>query len=507
MPLLLWMTYALALLSTPPEATAPSALSVDELKVQLASLLHEPALRRAKVGLDIVRLDTQTQIFGYREKVPLIPASNVKLVTTAAALEYLSPDFQFFTNVYGQMGRDGRIQGDLFLQGDGDPYLIPERVWYLASRLSFLGLEEITGDIVVDDSYFAGDRMANGWIEDRTSSAYMAPAGAVSVGFNAVMVHVAPATHAGELAHLFVDPVSDYASVRNNVRTVSHGRTNVQVSVVPDGHGQSVIHVAGRIKVGEAGRAFWRRIDNPPIFAGSVLKNALKQVGIKFSGKIRQGHVTDDATHLLQYGSPRLAELLNPLNKYSNNFMAMQLGLALGAKRYGTPGTWDKAHRAIDAFLIDDVKLVPKSFQINNASGLHSVNRLTPAQITQLLTHMYGRPQSFYEYATSLAVGAGSGTLQDRMLHSPAAHVVRAKTGTLSEASALSGYVVSQDRIWIAFSFLINDYRHLHDIWNAQDKLAALLAQTHLGAGSLPGTAEAAHVADPMPMPSSQVSP
>lgn len=501
MPLLFWMTCALAFLSTPPAASAPAALSVDELKVQLASLLHEPALRRAHVGLDVVRLDTQQQVFGYRENVPLIPASNVKLVTTAAALDALSPDFQFFTNVYGNMGRDGRIAGDLFLQGDGDPYLIPERVWYLASRLSFLGLQQVLGDIVVDDSYFDGDRMANGWVEDRSSAAYMAPAGAVSVGFNAVMVHVAPSTQVGDLAHLFVDPVSDYAGVHNTVRTVAHGRTHVQVSVVPDGHGQSVIHVSGRIKAGDAGRAFWRRIDNPPMFAGSVLKNALKQVGIQFSGKIRQGRVPSDATHLLQYGSPRLAELLNPLNKYSNNFMAMQLGLALGAKRYGAPGTWDKAHRAIDGFLTETVKLVPKSFQINNASGLHSVNRLTPQQITQLLIYMYGQPQSFYEYATSLAVGAGSGTLQDRMLHSPAAHVVRAKTGTLSEASALSGYVVSADKIWLAFSFLINDYRHLHDIWDAQDKLAALLAQTELGALQKPWVQSGAPAAPTLSAP------
>lgn len=452
----------------------------DSLSHAMAQLLDDPALRRAKVGVEVVRIDDGTQLYAHAADNRMIPASNVKLLTTAAALAYLTPDFQFYTDVFGQMDANGRIAGDLTLRGDGDPYLIPERIWYLASRLSFLGVHEIAGDIIIDDSYFAGDRMALGSDQDRTSAAYMAPAGAVSVGFNALMVHVVPAIIAGQPAHVTIDPMSLYGTVRGTVHTVATGRTNVQVSVVPDGTKGSIVQVSGRIRLGDAGRAFWRRIDNPPVFAGHVMKSALQQVGVSVGGGVRAGTVSPGTPRLLQYSSPRLAELLVPLNKYSSNFMAMQVALALGAKRFGAPGTWDKAHRAIEAFLADDVQIPRGSYVLNNASGLHDVNGLSPHQIVQLLSYMQRQPQMSYEYVTSLAVGAGSGTLQDRMLASPASHLVRAKTGTLTQASALSGYVTTRDHHTLAFSFLVNHYRHIHEVWAAQDKFAALLADLNL---------------------------
>lgn len=444
-------------------------------------LLDEPALRRAKVGVEVVRVEDGAQLYTHAAETRFIPASNVKLLTTAAALAYLSPDFQFYTDVFGQMDANGRVTGDLIVRGDGDPYLIPERIWYLASRLSFLGVREVAGDIVVDDSYFQGERMALGSEQDHTSAAYMAPSGALSVGFNALMVHVVPAVIAGEPARVSIDPMSNYGTVRGTVHTVATGRSSVQVSVVPDTHAGSIVQVSGRIRVGDAGRAFWRRVDNPPIFAGHVMRSALGQVGIRVAGGVRTGTVPAGTARLLQYSSPRLAELLVPLNKYSSNFMAMQVALALGAKRFGAPGTWDKAHRAIEAFLADDVQIARGTYVLNNASGLHDVNGLSPHQIVQLLSYMQRQPQMSYEYVTSLAVGASSGTLQDRMLASPASHLVRAKTGTLTQASALSGYVTTRDHHTLAFSFLVNHYRHIHEIWAAQDKFAALLADLNLG--------------------------
>jgi D-alanyl-D-alanine carboxypeptidase/D-alanyl-D-alanine-endopeptidase (penicillin-binding protein 4) len=452
----------------------------ENLHAAMGVLLDTPALRRAEVGIEVVRVDDGTVLYSHAGDTKRVPASNVKLFTTAAALSYLSPDFQFFTDIHGQIDANGRIGGDLVLRGDGDPYLIPERIWYLASRLSFLGVREVAGDIVVDDTYFAGPRMALGSEQDHSSAAYMAPAGAVSVGFNAIMVHVLPAVASGQPAHIAIDPASNYGTIRGQVHTVSTGRTSVQVSVTPDGATGSVVQVSGRIRVGDPGRAFWRRIDNPPIFAGQVLRSALTQVGIAVHGGVRTGALLPGTPRLLQYSSPRLAELLGPLNKYSSNFMATQVALALGAKRFGAPGTWAKAHRAIEAFLADEVQIPRGSYSLNNASGLHDVNAVTPHQVVQLLTYMQRQPQMSFEYINSLAVGAGSGTLQDRMLASPASHLVRAKTGTLAIASALSGYVTTRDQQSLAFAFLINHYSRIHDVWAAQDKFAALLADLNL---------------------------
>lgn len=471
----------LALASLPAKPAARAELHPHaNLARAMASLLDEPALKRAKVGIEVVRLDDGKQLYAHAAEHRFIPASNVKLFTTAAALAYLTPDFQFFTDIFGQMDANGRVVGDLTLRGDGDPYLIPERIWYVASRLAFLGLREVAGDIVVDDSYFAGERMAIGSSQDRSSAAYMAPSGAVSAGFNAVMVHVVPARVAGQPAQVRIDPMSDYGCVRGIVHTVATGRSNVQVSVVPDSRKGSLVQVSGRIRLGDTGRAFWRRIDDPALFAGQLMRQALQQVGIVVGGSARAGSLNAATPRLLQYDSPRLAELLVPLNKYSSNFMATQLALALGAKRFGAPGTWDKAHRAIEAFLAEDVQMAAGSYVLNNASGLHDVNELSPHQIVTLLRHMQRQATMSYEFVTSLAVGAGSGTLQDRMLDSPASHLLRAKTGTLSQASALSGYVTTRDHSTLAFSFLVNHYERIHDIWAAQDKFAALLANLDL---------------------------
>lgn len=274
----------------------------------------------------------------------------------------------------------------------------------------------------------------------------------------------------------------------------------MQVELWPEGT-RSAVRVSGQIAIGDPGRSFWRRVDNPPQFAGEVLKAALNQWGVAVAGRVRQGAVPADMPLVHTALSPPLRELLAPLNKYSNNFMAMQLALVMGAERAGKPATWAKSHAAIAAFMRDEVGIDAASYSLHNASGLHSVNRLTADQLVAVLAHMHARPAMSVEYINSLAVAAGSGTLQDRMLGTPAAHQVRAKTGTLAQASALSGYTQTAQGVPLAFSLLVNNYRHISDVWAAQDRIASALAMLNVGpvaprlastqAGPAPGQAVA----------------
>jgi D-alanyl-D-alanine carboxypeptidase/D-alanyl-D-alanine-endopeptidase (penicillin-binding protein 4) len=208
-----------------------------------------------------------------------------------------------------------------------------------------------------------------------------------------------------------------------------------------------------------------------------VLRCALLQVGIRVHGDVVRSTAARPGMPLLYTAqSPPLAELLGPLNKYSNNFMAMQLALVLGAHMFGAPATWPKAHRAITTFMAQQVGVPTASYTLANASGLHSLNRLSAAQLVRLLRHMQRQPALATEFTASLAVAAGSGTLQERMLGARAAHIVRAKTGTLTRASALSGYATAANGVPLAFSILVNDYAHLAAVWAAQDALAEALA-------------------------------
>ena len=166
-PRLWWPALAVAWASPAPAAAGAGdaplpATAQAQVEGLLAPLLQDRALSRASVGLVVQRLSDAQVLFAHRPDGLLVPASNVKLITTATALTVLGPDYQFATEVYGDIGRDGRIAGDLYVKGFGDPYLVPERLWQLASRLRYLGLTEVAGNLVVDDSFFAGDARAAG---------------------------------------------------------------------------------------------------------------------------------------------------------------------------------------------------------------------------------------------------------------------------------------------------------------------------------------------------------
>jgi D-alanyl-D-alanine carboxypeptidase/D-alanyl-D-alanine-endopeptidase (penicillin-binding protein 4) len=487
-----------------PQAPVSLGQELAEVSADLTAVVQDRGLAGAKVSLAVMRLRDARMLFEHRSEQLLVPASNIKMITAAAALQHLTPDYQFPTEIYGQLDSQGCVTGDLLLKGYGDPYLVPERMVYLASRLAMAGVKRIAGDLVVDDSYFSGPRLAFGSEQDSSGSAYMAPTGAVSVGFNALQIHILPGATAGAAARVLLDPPSAYAAVQGHVQTTARGRGSVSVEVeqvcsaaapaagIGPTCGDDTVRVAGHLQVAAVPRAFWRRINEPARFAGEVFKTALTQVGIEVPGRVRQG-VLDPATasvKLVEYASPRLAELVGPLNKYSNNFMAAQIALGLGAHVYGAPGTWEKGKKAIEAFLTQQVGLAPGSYSLGNASGLHEVNSFTAGQMVQLLHYVHTQPRLWPEFVNSLAVAGGLGTLHDRMAEGPAAGILRAKTGTLAGACALSGYVTDRSGEALAFSFLVNGFHSLSGVWRAQDRLGEALASLCL-AGPCPESAAA----------------
>lgn len=449
---------------------------------ELDAILSSPAFIDASVGLEVRDASTEALLYRHHSDVPLIPASNMKLISTAAALHYLGPGYRFSTDVYGNLDRNGTVRGALHIKGNGDPWLVPERLWLLANRLYYRGVRQIRGDITVDDSYFAGPRLANGWQQDRTSFAYMAPTGAVSVGFNTVLVHVYPGGSDGSPARVLLQPPQAYLRVDNSAVTTSSGRSALTIDVEAEGK-RSVLRVRGKISVREKGRGYYRRIDNPPLFAGEALKAQLIKLGIKVRGKVRIAQTeTDDLERIARLTSPRLSELIDTINKRSNNFMAEQVALATGAAVLGAPGTWEKAELAIGHFLADEVGLNSTGFQVKNASGLHDVNRFSPQDFVSLLSYMSKRPRLTTEFIGSLSVAGAVGTLAGRMRETEARGMLRAKTGTLSVASSLSGYVHAHSGELLAFSFIVNSYKvPIAEIWAAQDEIGVTLANFDSG--------------------------
>jgi D-alanyl-D-alanine carboxypeptidase/D-alanyl-D-alanine-endopeptidase (penicillin-binding protein 4) len=186
---------------------------------------------------------------------------------------------------------------------------------------------------------------------------------------------------------------------------------------------------------------------------------------------------------IAQLASPPLGELIDRVNKHSNNFMAEQIALATGAQVFGPPGNWEKTGRAFERFLTE-VGLPAGSYQIRNASGLHDVNRMTARQLVAVLSYMHHHPRLAPEFLASMSVAGAAGTLSNRMQDTDAAGVLRAKTGTLSVASALSGFVTAKRGEVLAFSLIVNNFAApVADVWAAQDEIGAVLAawDTHCG--------------------------
>jgi D-alanyl-D-alanine carboxypeptidase/D-alanyl-D-alanine-endopeptidase (penicillin-binding protein 4) len=345
------------------------------------------------------------------------------------------------------------------------------------NRLKHLGLRKVEGSEVVDDSYFEGVPYAEGLEEDASDGAYMAPAGAFSIGFNTITVHIRPHHTVQQPAHITLDPVSHNATLTGSINTVSHQKTRLQVGISPLGKAY-LVRVSGVINIDEDERIVWRKIEHPSWYAGSILKEFLQNQGIAVEGDVKVEKAPTDTPLMYTYHSPALHEIIGSLNRFSNNFVANQIAFAAGAHVLGPPASWEKGQQVIADYLEKHVGLDQKSYVLANASGLHSVNRMSAFQLVKILEHMHHNPQTGPEFISSLAVAGHSGTLRKRMRGTAAEGRLRAKTGTLSSASALAGYVTTQDGDLLAFAFIVNAPRiHASHIHTLQDTLGVALAE------------------------------
>lgn len=463
--------------SAEPPTEAPfQSLTLTDYQDHIRQLLNAPGLDGSTTGLIIKRPGDVENLFAHNADTALVPASTIKLFTTALALDTLGADYRFITEVSGELSPDGHtVEGDLYIKGYGDPWLVPERLWMLGQHLKATGVRQIKGDVVADSSFFAGSQNASGVEQDTSSKAYMAPAGALSVGFNAVKVHIRPNREVDQPATVYLQPSTPTLVVEGSIKTVATGRSSYSIEIHPRGD-TNVVVLSGVIRAKQNPHQVWRRITNPALHGAAIFRDLLNETGVKVLGTSREGVTPEGLPLLTQIESPRLADLVSKVNKFSNNFMASQLSRVVGAHVYGAPGSSTKGRKALQRFLQSHLELAPESYTINNASGLHDVNRVTPAQVVKLLEHFNSAPRLRIEYLNSLAVSGGTGTLEDRMTEERSHGLIRAKTGTLAIASALSGYAFNPEGELLLFSVITNHYKHgIKAVLKMQNQLGEFL--------------------------------
>ncbi len=399
----------------------------------------------------MVRLDDGFELYRNRAERPLNPASNQKLLTAAAALRRLGPTFRAVTRVEGTIER-GRV-GELLVRASADPSMGYAALGFLAESLALRGVDRVDR-IVIDESYFDDELLPPAFDQQpRESSSFRAAIAAFSVNRNSYVVHVGPGPEVDAKARVRVLN-EQYVRVDNRAVTTAGGPPKLRIDHALEKDGRLLVRVDGPIPIRNRTLYYRRRVPDPRAYAAALLVRALRKAGVDGALEVARGPVDAEAPRIGQIASPPLSTLLYSVGKWSDNFTAEML-LKIMAAETERPGTSARGVVIVREELAK-MGVDTEGLAMVNGSGLFDGNRVAPRHITETLVAAYRDPSIRAEYVAHLAVAGSDGTLKSRLTDLPHPRMVRAKTGTLRDVIALSGYVLGKPGRSVAFSFLAN---------------------------------------------------
>ncbi|TDD47779.1 D-alanyl-D-alanine carboxypeptidase/D-alanyl-D-alanine-endopeptidase [Nonomuraea terrae] len=457
--------------SSPAVALDPTA-GVADLTQDINQILSDSRLTIARAGVVVKSAQTGEDLYATDAGKLLTPASNTKLFTSAAAAETLGLDYRFPTTVLNAGRKAGSVlTGDLVLRGTGDPTMLAEDYDALAAQVAKAGVKLVTGRLVADDTWFDGQRLGNDWAWDDETAYYAAPISALTASpdrdYDAGSVIVAVSAEDGKVK-VTATPPTDYLEIVNQATTGNE--TDV---LIERRHGTRTVVITGTVA---DSYQEWVAVDDPTAYASTLFRAALKKHGVKVLGPTVTGAAPEGAGELARHESMTLGELLVPFMKLSNNIHAEILTKAMGRKA-ANQGTWAAGLKVVTDFARANGAQV---INMRDGSGLSRRDGFSPASIAQFLTAVRGKPW-FPTWYESLPVAGNAerfvgGTLRSRMRNTPAADNVRAKTGSLTGVTALSGYVTSADGEPLVFSIMLNQYLSASPK-DIEDQIAVRLAR------------------------------
>lgn len=443
------LALALALL-----VSAPVSAQRDEsaLRARLSELVQRAGLGD-EIGIVVADTADGRRLYTLNPNTPRNPASNMKLVTAATALVELGADYRMRTTLAGQLAPDGGVE-TLVLRGEGDPTLEFGDLLAMARRLVELGVRRVD-NIAVDGSYFDDQQLPPAFDQQpHEVAAFRAAVGAVSVDRNAYELRVAPGPALDAPASVILR-CPDYFALEASVTTTATGTASVNAEQKARGE-QLALKVSGSVPLGIRGVSYERRVETPLSFAGQCLRAALRSQRVTGAMRVRVGDVPAGMPLLIGHESEPLSVILGPVGKNSDNFYAEMLLKVIGAHANRRPGSSALGAERAQAEL--ERAGVPKgAAKIVNGSGLFRGGAIAPEHLVSLLLRMYDDASVRAEYIAHLAVAGTDGTLKNRLNDITKPRIVRAKTGTLDDVIALSGYVLGKEpERALAFSFLFN---------------------------------------------------
>lgn len=432
------------------------------LEERLRPLVNQGLAQRSNSSVMIAEVESGRVVASENPARKVIPASNLKLVTTAAALDLLGEDFEFRTtlSIRGSV-EAGVLSGDVLLRGSGDPTMglrfyeggATEVLSELGIALRREGIERIEGDVIIESGYFDERWVHPTWPADQLVYWYEAPVSAPAIQEGTVIVRVSPGPP-GQPGIVELEPPNALLAIENHSVTQRRGR-GVFVGRKP---GTNMVLVRGNVRPGSGPTTIPVTVMNPLAYVSHVFYQALLDTGVQPAHRpvvtARDPH--DDWKEVDAIDTP-LAVAIYVVNKQSQNHFAEQILKTIGAE-VKRNGSWEAATEVVQKWMRDQVGTDPAGFSIVDGSGMSRANRMSAEAFVDLLRYMW-RNDSRMVFITSMPYsGERSSRLRRRLNREPYARNVYAKTGYISKVVSLSGYVRGRSGTMYAFSILFNDF-------------------------------------------------
>lgn len=451
-------------------------VTTENLSQKLDSLTSSSFFDTAAVSIDIYDLTANKILYEERNKLLLRPASNMKVLTTSAALLFLDKDYAFETSLYYDGNIiDSTLYGNLYFVGGCDPDFTTPDLKILISPINELGINRIDGNIYGDvsmlDSLFWGD----GWMwndDPSTDFPYLTP---LTINDNAIKVTVR-ATDIGGAPEVVIAPVTKFFKIDNQAKTDSSARTSLEITR-DFVHKKNDIIVKGMIDPKDVSYSDEINVVYPEKYFLTLAKEEIEKLGISFTGEILIAPLPTETKHLYTF-KRKFTNVINNLNKQSDNLSAEMTLRALAYSYYGKPATPENGIHLVDS-LITLAGMEPKNYRIVDGSGVSHYNLVSTELLNAVLKYFYTQQQELYQIlAQSFPIAGIDGTLKRRMKNSLAENNVKAKTGTISGVSTLSGFVTTKSNHQLSFSLMIQN--HVRKTYRAVyflDQICILLAE------------------------------
>ncbi|MEM7610828.1 MAG: D-alanyl-D-alanine carboxypeptidase/D-alanyl-D-alanine-endopeptidase [Pseudomonadota bacterium] len=436
---------------------APQALAGDQLPPVIERAMQRFDFDPDGLSVMVQNVETGDVLLDYQAHVPRNPASTMKLLTTYASLDTLTPGHLWNTKVYtfGDIDANGVLHGDLAIRGGGDPFFVEETLWKMLMELRRRGLRSITGDLLLDNSLFDLDREDPAAFDGEPLRAYNVAPDALLFNLKVVRFWFEPdadsrSVKVSSLPRLpNLEIVNDLKLVPGRCRGYMRG---IEIDAEPNGNR---VRFHGRFPDGCRRYSFGRTLLDHDSYAYGLFRSLWESLGGTLEGGYRRVVVDDSQKPLMSWQSRSYGELIRLINKHSNNVMTRQVFLTLGSHYFGEPASLTKARDAVRVWL-DEQRIDFDSLVIDNGSGLSRDARMSARELTELLRHAWRSP-FMPEFISSLSLAGTDGTVSRRHKRGELTGRAHLKTGRLDDVTALAGYLLADDGTRYALAILHND--------------------------------------------------